>query len=138
MTRLLVVTALMLSLQLGCKKNTTPTVGTAPNPKEYKITQGACGSVVYREALAANFEAAFDSLQTMKAQEYSKYCPAAPCYEIALEYYEIGVLDEDSVTPSEQFFAIRVLDKKTQMQVQSVSDVITSNGNLYAIHWCPD
>ncbi len=138
MIRLLTFVALASLLIPACKHNTATDNKNVPSPPEYKITQGACGSVLYRENLAATLEIAFDSLKTRKVEEYSKYCPAAPCYNVELDYFKIEVVDQDSVTPSEQFYAVRVLDKATGMQVQSVSDVITTKGNLFTILWCPD
>ena len=138
MTRVLTSAALILLLVPACKEHSTTNNENTASSTEYKIIQGACGTVVYWEKLGSDFQTAFHELERRKIEQYSRYCPDAPCYEITLESYKIDVADENNVTPTEEFFAIRVLDKNTNMLVQSVSDAITSNGNLYKISWCPD
>ena len=134
----LFVSITILFLIFGCKKGEITNNENIVNQTQYKITNGACGSVIYQEKIGINFETAYNVLEKQKTEEFSKYCPDAPCYEIELDYYKIDVVDENNITPSEQFYAIQVLDKSTKMLVHSVSEVITDRGNLYKISWCPD
>ena len=134
----LLISITILSLIIGCKKGEITDNENTITQTEYEITEGACGSVIYQEHIARNFEIAYNKLEKQESENYSKYCPNDPCYEIKLEYYKIEVVDENNVTPSEQFFAIWVLDKETNMLLHSVHEVITDRGNLYYIAWCPD
>ncbi len=124
------------ALWWGCKKNAADDNG--PSQTQFKIISGACGSAVFQEKIGADFQTAYSELERRKSDYFSRSCPNIPCNEVELESYEIGVADNNDVNPGEQFFAVRVLDKNSKMLLHSVSEVITSSGNLYQISWCPD
>jgi hypothetical protein len=128
----------ILSLIVGCKNDEPILNESNKNQTQYRITQGACGSVIYQEKIGTNFESAYNELEKRETEYFSKYCPDEPCYDVELDYYQIKVVDENNIIPREQFFAIRVLNKHTNMLLHSVSEVITNNGNLYKISWCLD
>lgn len=137
MTRLLAIITLALALAQGCKENAI-TNDEDSNQTTYTVIEGACGNIFYQEKIATNFETAYNEIEKRKTKYFSTHCPNVPCHEVKLEYYQIAVVDENSIAPSEQFFAIQVLDKHTKMLLHSVSEVITNNGNLYTLTWCPD
>ena len=138
MTRLLAITTLALALAQGCRENPATSNEKDSNQTKYTVIEGACGNIFYQEKIATNFETAYGEIEKRKTEYFSKHCPNAPCHEIKLEYYQIEVVDENNIAPSEQFFAIQVLDKHTKMLLHSVSEVITNDGDLYRLTWCPD
>jgi len=135
-TDIALISFVIVILCSSCRENEPINSPVISSPPQYKIVKGACGVVIYQENLGADYEAALKELEKIKSEYFLKSCPNAPCYEIILESFLLEVVDENNVKPTVQFNAIRVLDKKTKMLLHSVSEVITSDGNLYIISWC--
>jgi hypothetical protein len=107
--------------------------------ESYSIEEGACGNIILNQKLGEDFEKAIQIFEAEKSEFYLSSCPDEnPCHEIRLEYLDIEVTDSNGKSPEIVFKGIRILDKNTGEMVQSVSDVITSNGYHYSINWCPD
>lgn len=100
-------------------------------PRVYRITDGACGDVVFVESLGVDSASAFDTVEARKTEEYGQG-------DIMLEAYALEVVDERGNVPEPDFYALRVLEAGTEMLVHSVSDVITTEGDLFGLRWCPD
>jgi hypothetical protein len=126
------------SLAINACKESTVSNNHIGNQTEFLITDGACGSITFVEQIGYDFISAFKELEKRKVIEFSRYCPDNPCAEVVLEPFEINVSDKYNNIPPEKFFAIRVLDKKTGLLMHSVSEVITTYGDLFRINWCLD
>lgn len=50
---------------------------------------------------------------------------------------KLGV-DQDGAAPRAEFYAVRVLDTDTQLLAHSVAEVLTTEGDLFSLEWCPD
>src|SRR5262245_55085594 len=95
-----------------------------------RILKGACGTLGYVAKLGGDYESALAAVQARNYRKLDCGARGAPC---RFEPYEITVTPEQDV----QFFALRVLDSNG-MLVHSVSQVLTTDGQLFVIHWCPD
>lgn len=100
-------------------------------PATYQVTEGACGEVVFEESIGADSLSAAEAVEAQKVEEYGQD-------NIALEAYVLEVADEDGTVPEPEFYALRVLDAETKFFVHSVSEVITDEGDLFRLLWCPD
>lgn len=100
-------------------------------PKTYRVTEGACGAVVFVESIGSDSSSA---AKTVEEQEFKRHGHN----NVVLEAHSLEVVDKDGVAPEDEFYAIRVLNTETGLSVHSVSDVITSEGDLYNLLWCPD
>lgn len=103
----------------------------------FKIAK-SCGEVIFKNKIGVDYDSALKSVKEKNIREYSEWCPDSPCYEIMLEVFEIEVLDENGNSPKEDFFAVRVLNKENGVLLHSVSEVVTSSGNLFWYNWCED
>ncbi len=128
---------ILLSFICSCSESTI-TDNYVENQTELLITGYGCGSITFIEHIGNDFISAFRELEKRKAVEFSRYCPDDPCAEVELEPFEIEVVDKNNNKPPEKFFAIKVLDKNTGMLLHSVSEVITTRGDLFRMNWCPD
>ena len=97
----------------------------------YRITDGACGVVVFVENLGADSATAVEMVEARKANAYGQG-------EIVLEAHALEVVDEHGTVPEPDFYALRVLEAGTGVLVHSVTDVITTDGDLFGLQWCPD
>lgn len=121
----------------SCEESVTAD-GYIENETEFLIIKGGCGSIIFVEKIGYDFVSAFKELEKRKVIEFSRSCPDDPCTEIKLEPFEIEVADKNNDRPPEKFFAIMVLNKNTNMLLHSVSEVITTRGDLFRMNWCPD
>lgn len=99
--------------------------------QEYNITRGACGTIVKQERLGGSFGSALSELEEIVAD-------FLPGYDFRLEPASIEVENKDGKTPAVRFRSIRVLNKENNLLIYGLSDVLTSNGYYYKIHWCPE
>ena len=100
-------------------------------PQTYRVTEGACGEAVFVESVGSDSTSAFEAVEKREYEEYGQD-------EVMLEAYSLKVVDEDGTVPEEEFYGIRALNRETGISLHSVSDVITSEGDLYNLRWCPD
>ena len=97
----------------------------------YRVTDGACGEIVFEENLAADLDAAIQLIEAQKVEQYGRE-------NVSLEVRELGVVDSNGETPRAGFYAVHVLDAESGTHLHSVSEVISSSGELYHLLWCPD
>lgn len=123
----------ILLLSLGTALlSTCDTSGAGPKEQDaYQITEGACGRVVFAESIGADSSSAAEVVEAQKIEEYGQD-------KITLEAYVLEVADDDGNVPEPEFYALRVLDAETGHLVHSVSEVITDEGDLFKLLWCPD
>ncbi|MEX2471209.1 MAG: hypothetical protein WEA34_03460 [Gemmatimonadota bacterium] len=98
-------------------------------PEVYQITEGACGEVVFLENLGLDLASAIEILKERKIEQFG---------DVALETYRLELMDQSGNTPQGVFHAVRVLEGDTPLLAHSVVDVVTSDGDLFHLEWCPD
>lgn len=106
--------------------------GTVSEPEQvltYRVVEGACGVVGFVEKIGVDSASA---VQVVEARELRRFG------EITIVAFPLEVVDDDGNPPEADFYGIRVLDPETETHVHSVSDVITSDGDLFNLWWCPD
>lgn len=123
--------ALLLSLGFlpssACDTNSTESVESLI----YQVTNGACGEIVFVEKVGVDFSSAFGIVEARKLEVYGRD-------ELTLKAYALKVIANDGSVPDMEFYAIRVLSAQTGTHLHSVSEVITSRGDLFKLVWCPD
>ena len=119
--------ALALVLFAGCDL----AGGSQRSALAYRITDGACGEIVFVENLADDFDSAFQMIEAQKVEEYGRE-------NVTLEVRELGVVDSQGETPRAEFYAVHVLSADNGTHLHSVSEVISSDGDLFHLVWCPD
>ena len=99
----------------------------------FRATSGVCGRVFFVKKIAADYQSAMLEMQ----RGVSASDPRSPCAGKAgcrLESFEIGV----EGNPGTHFYALKLVDTQTGKQAAGVGQVISSDGRLFGIHWCPD
>ena len=122
----------------SCKDSSEISEPYVANHTEFIIVNYGCGKIIYSEKIGSNYISAYKEIEERKTFQFQEGCPDAPCHEIQLESFKIEVKDTNNNTPEEGFYAIRVIDKKTKLSVQSVAEIITTKGNLFMMQWCGD
>ena len=99
----------------------------------FQVTTGACGSVTFVRKVANDYDSAISEMQrSLSISNPPEQCTVkAGC---RLEPFEIGVAG----SPGRRFYALRVVDTQTGRQAHGVSQVVTSDGQLFNLRWCPD
>lgn len=97
----------------------------------YRVTDGACGDVVFVERIGIDSTSAFKTIEARKIDQYGRD-------DVRIEAYPLEVVDMDGNVPDPEFYGLRVLDVDTRTLLHSVSEVITSEGDLFNLMWCPD
>jgi hypothetical protein len=106
---------------------------------EYTVREGICGTVILKEQLGKSFSEAKQIYFTEKSKFYSSSCPDGnPCISIQLDYLFMEVINSNGKIPEAEFLGMRVLNKDSGNLLESVSDVITSNGYHYEINRCKE
>lgn len=106
--------------------------GVAPEePITFLIVEGACGEVTFSESIGVDFAAALTVIEMRKVEQFGED-------QAVLEPFLLQVVDEHGNPPEPDFYAIRVLDADTGHHVHSVTEVITTDGDLFILLWCPD
>ncbi len=106
--------------------------GTASDePLTYRVTEGACGDVVFVERIGSDATSAFETIEAQKVDQWGRD-------NVRIEAYALDVVDADGNVPTRSFYALRVLNADTGTHLHSVSEVITSDGDLFRLMWCPD
>ena len=106
--------------------------------ESYRVVEGACGVIVFTEKVGVDFDSAFSVIEQRKTEQMRQWCPDAPCFDIRLEPKELKVVDEYQIAPEPGFYMLLVIDKATGYSVHSPSEVITTEGDLFTLEWCPD
>lgn len=99
--------------------------------KRYKITEGACGRLIFRQKLGADFQAALQRVSESMMSSQRTNCDAkrGPCRIETKQIRAEGI--------AERLEAIGVIDRNG-VSSGSISTVISSSGDLYSIQSCPD
>lgn len=97
----------------------------------YSVRRGACGDVVFHEKIANDSAAA---LAVIEAHKIAYYGQGA----VTLEIHRIEVADRNGNAPAARFYGVWVLNTRTMRLEHSLSEVITTDGELFRLHWCPD
>jgi hypothetical protein len=97
----------------------------------YRIVAGACGKVVFAESIGVDSASAIAVVEARKAKQYGEG-------KVLLDPFPLEVVDEHGAPPGPNFYALRVLDADTEVPVHSVSEVVTTDGDLFKLWWCPD
>lgn len=106
--------------------------GVGPEkPLTYLVTAGACGEVVFAERIGVDSVSAVAVIESRKAKQYGEG-------KVMLDAYPLEVVDKQGHPPQAKFYALRVQDAATGSLIHSVSDVITTDGDLFKLWWCPD
>lgn len=111
----------------GCDQDP---VGLA-EPEAYQVTEGACGEVHFVERLGTDFATALEVLDGRKVEQFG-------VGQVTLETYRLQVVDQDGAAPRAEFYAVRVLEADSQLLAHSVAEVLTTEGDLFSLEWCPD
>ena len=98
-------------------------------PENYQITEGACGEVIFVNKLGPDLASAIGILEERKIEQFG---------DVRLETYRLEVMDQNGDVPQKEFYAVRVLEGDTGSLAHSVVDVVTSDGDLFHLEWCPD
>ena len=115
------------ALLLACSGSSTG----IEKPIVYTVTSGACGTLAFAETIGTDSASAFAVVETRKTEQFG-------ADKVALVPYELGVIDQHGNVPEQDFYAIRVENAETGMLVHSVFEVISTKGELFTLHWCPD
>lgn len=100
-------------------------------PETFRVTEGACGDVVFVENLGRDLASAIEALEERKIEQLG-------VGQVVLDTYRLDVVDRNGMTPTEEFYAVRVLNADTRLLAHSVVEVLTSDGDLFHLEWCPD
>lgn len=121
---------LMICLALAGTACDVLSGSTEPNvDARYEIVHGVCGTLTYQGRIGIDDEMALRVLEAQKREQYTG---------VELDVFEITVVDENGDVPNPSFYAVRVVDRSSGHIVHGLHEVITSNGALYHIQWCPD
>ena len=105
----------------------------------YKADKDMCGEIIFSKKLADDFNSAYGMLELEKKDQFSKYCPNNPCYEVELESKKAQeVTDINGNIVNIDLYFITVKDISTGLSVHALSDALDGEGNLYRLEWCPD
>jgi len=94
----------------------------------YRVTAGPCGHLVFVENVGADSAAAVDAMWARTAEKHG---------EITLELRRLEVVDRHGNVPEARFYALYFRDAESGHFV-SASYVITTEGDLFRLQWCPD
>ena len=121
-------------------KAQTSTNSPLPNLRTgvYKA-KSFCGEFHSIRKIANNFQEALNIFRNEKTEQYRKYCPGNPCFNVELTTNKVqGLTDLSGNSTIHTLYLITIQDKSTKLPVQSVSDAIDDEGVLYDVPWCPD
>ena len=103
---------------------------TTEQPISYQVTDGACGEVIYEENIGTDSLSAVETVRQRKVEIFGHG-------NFMIESTQLKVEDEKGNVPEEKFFALHILDEDS-LHLHSVSEIITNEGDLYSLSWCPD
>ncbi len=94
--------------------------------KEFRIIDGACGTVHYISRLGNNFDTALETLSKKHSDNFFKdYTIHKDTLNVDFEY-------------DKRVFVAIIFKKTNGKHSMSKSDVLDSNGNYFRINWCKD
>lgn len=117
----------MVLVLAGCDENPVGLAGHGI----YQVTEGACGEVHFVENLGTDLATAIGVLEGREAERFG-------AGRVTLEAFRLQVVDQDGAVPRAEFYAVRVVDTDTQLLAHSVVEVVTTEGDLFRLEWCPD
>lgn len=123
------VFAIISNIVFSCTKITGEET-TNEQPISYQITDGACGEVIFEENIGTDSLSAVETIRQRKIEFLGHN-------NFMIESTQLRVEDENGIVPNEEFFALHILDEDS-LHLHSVSEVITNEGDLYNLSWCPD
>lgn len=97
----------------------------------YTVVAGACGRVVFVERIGVDLESALAVIEARNEEQFG-------AANVKLELNRLEVVDDRGVPPAADFFYVVVLDAHTEELLPSSSHVITTEGGLFRLEWCPD
>lgn len=101
------------------------------DPPAYQVITGACGKVVFIEKVGEDLESALAVVEARIVESFS-------AGDVKLELDRLEVVDEQGASPAEEFYLVLVLDPNMEELLFSASDVVTTEGTLFRLQWCPD
>jgi len=113
----------------SCSENAGEAI-TSEQPVSYHITDGACGEIIFEESIGTDSLSAVKTIKQRKAENLGHY-------SFTIKATSLEIEDKNGNVPEEKFFALHVLDGDS-LHLHSVSEVITSEGDLFKLSWCPD
>jgi hypothetical protein len=116
-----------LVLFAGCAAEATLPEENWPR---YEVVSGACGVVAYAKSIGSDSASALRAVQVAESQQYGP--------EARLELTVLNVVDTDGGAPTARFYAVHVLSAESNIHLESVSQAITTEGDLYGLRWCDD
>ncbi|MEX0660232.1 MAG: hypothetical protein WD381_04395 [Balneolaceae bacterium] len=126
---LILSVAIVTGVIFSCSKITGEQT-TTEQPISYQITEGACGEVTFEENIGPDSLSAVETIRKRKVEFFGHS-------NFMIESTQLKVEDENGIVPEEEFFALHILDEDS-LHLHSVSEVITNEGDLYNLSWCPD
>lgn len=123
------VFVIFASIVFSCTKITGEET-TTEQPISYQITDGACGEVIFEETIGTDSLSAVEIIRQRKIEFFDHS-------NFMIESTQLRVEDENGNVPEEKFFALHILDEDS-LHLHSVSEVITNEGDLFNLSWCPD
>jgi hypothetical protein len=128
MVRRAVPVCVVLAFVTACSEDS----GTDPDTtRRFTVVAGACGVVEFKEVIGTDSASAVAVIESRSAELFGKDT-------LTIEPQRLEVIDKDGNTPDARFYAIGVLDPDTRQHVISLSDVVTTRGERYQLHWCLD
>jgi len=113
----------------SCTKITGEEIPTE-QPISYQITDGACGEVIFEENIGTDSLSAVETIRQRQVEFFDHS-------NFMIESTQLKVQDGNGKVPEEKFFALHILDEDS-LHLHSVSEVITNEGDLFNLSWCPD
>jgi hypothetical protein len=123
------VFAIIASGIFSCSKITGEET-TTEQPISYQITDGACGEVIFEENIGTDSLSAVETIRQRKVEFFGHS-------NFMIESTQLKVKDQNGNVPEEKFFGLHILDEDS-LHLHSVSEVITNEGDLFNLSWCPD
>lgn len=123
------VFVIIAGIVFSCTKITGEEINTE-QPVSYQIIDGACGEVIFEKNIGSDSLSAVETIRQSKVEFFGHS-------NFMIESTQLRVEDENGTVPEEKFFALHILDEDS-LHLYSVSEVITSEGDLFNLNWCPD
>lgn len=100
------------------------------------ITSGACGTLIFQDKIGDDYDSALVALEQIRESYLTSYCPDNPCFDSYL--IENVEIETDFDLDEREFLGVKYIYVKDGIESSSVSltDVLDTEGNYYAINWC--
>lgn len=108
-------------------------------PKILRADKDVCGDISFKISLTSDYESALAKYTTLMTDEYTRWCPQQPCYNIRIDSEKVQeVEDLDGNVVDIDLYILSIVDTETETKLTSIHDAIDSYGNWYEIEWCED